>query len=230
MRLLSLHPITTELLFALGAGNWVAGRTDSCDYPEAAKRIPSIGKIFEIAQEPIAIFDPEIILASYNQDLLKGISAKPMLFYTPKTVKEMLELIQEIGKRIGKELEAEVAIHDLQAAFEKVQEKTQRFHKTKVFCPNPVIPAPLLAELVSLAGGELYLGDGSLESVQQFNPSLIIGDPQAMQQWQMLSAVQNERVFLVEESLLRPTPRLAEGACMLAKILHGVETITVQSS
>jgi iron complex transport system substrate-binding protein len=230
MRLLSLHPTTTELLFSFGAGNWVAGRTDACNYPESAKRIPSIGKPQEIAQEPIAIFDPEMILLSYNQEHLKGISAKPMIYYTPKTIKEMLEMMEQLGVKLGKELEANAIIHDLQSNFERTQQRTERFFKVKVFCPEPSIPAPFLAELVSLAGGELYMGDGSLESVQQFNPQFIIGNPETMQQWTTLAAVQNERVFQIDEQLLRPTARITEGLCALAKILHGVEQLTVQSS
>src|SRR5438093_13544563 len=41
-RVVSLSPAVTELLFALGAGDQVVGRTTWCDYPPAARAVPSV--------------------------------------------------------------------------------------------------------------------------------------------------------------------------------------------
>ena len=38
-RIASLIPATTELLFAIGAGGALVGRTTWCDYPPAAARV-----------------------------------------------------------------------------------------------------------------------------------------------------------------------------------------------
>ena len=42
-RVVSLIPATTELLFAIGAGPVVVGRTAWCDYPAAAAEVPNLG-------------------------------------------------------------------------------------------------------------------------------------------------------------------------------------------
>src|SRR2546426_10890156 len=42
-RIVSLSPAVTELLFALGAGDRVVGRTTWCDFPPAARAVPSLG-------------------------------------------------------------------------------------------------------------------------------------------------------------------------------------------
>ncbi len=42
MRIVSLVPAATELLFALGRGADVVGVTHECDYPEAARSLPQI--------------------------------------------------------------------------------------------------------------------------------------------------------------------------------------------
>jgi hypothetical protein len=42
-RIVSLNPTTTELLFALGAGDRLVGRTEACDYPAAAAGVASVG-------------------------------------------------------------------------------------------------------------------------------------------------------------------------------------------
>ena len=42
-RVVSLIPATTELLFAIGAGPLLVGRTAWCDYPPAAAAVPNLG-------------------------------------------------------------------------------------------------------------------------------------------------------------------------------------------
>ena len=42
MRIVSLVPHATELLFALGLGDQVVGVTHECDYPEAAQGVPAV--------------------------------------------------------------------------------------------------------------------------------------------------------------------------------------------
>ncbi|NUQ19607.1 MAG: hypothetical protein HOQ09_01470, partial [Gemmatimonadaceae bacterium] len=42
-RIVSLSPMTTELLFSIGAGERVVGRTDYDAWPAVAKRVPSVG-------------------------------------------------------------------------------------------------------------------------------------------------------------------------------------------
>ena len=42
MRIASLVPSATEILFALGLGDHVAGVTHECDYPEAAEQLPHL--------------------------------------------------------------------------------------------------------------------------------------------------------------------------------------------
>src|SRR2546428_9675125 len=42
-RVVSLLPTFTEILFAIGAGDRVVGRTAWCDYPPEALAVPSVG-------------------------------------------------------------------------------------------------------------------------------------------------------------------------------------------
>jgi iron complex transport system substrate-binding protein len=44
MRIVSLVPSATEMLFALGLGDDVVGVTHECDYPEAARDLPKVTK------------------------------------------------------------------------------------------------------------------------------------------------------------------------------------------
>ncbi len=61
-RIVSLNPTTTELLFALGAGDRLVGRTDACDYPAAAAGVPSVGAWLPPNVEAVAARSPDLVL------------------------------------------------------------------------------------------------------------------------------------------------------------------------
>src|SRR5262249_44758103 len=61
-RIVSLSPATTELLFALGAGSRVVGRTTWCDYPPEAKGVASVGDGLEPNIEAIAAQHPDLVV------------------------------------------------------------------------------------------------------------------------------------------------------------------------
>src|SRR5215469_14729494 len=42
MRIVSLLPSATEMVFALGRGDWLVGVTHECDYPPECARIPRV--------------------------------------------------------------------------------------------------------------------------------------------------------------------------------------------
>ncbi|MBA3646781.1 MAG: hypothetical protein H0W63_11480, partial [Gemmatimonadaceae bacterium] len=43
LRIVSLNPATTEIVFALGAGGRLVGRTSYDSWPDSAKLIPDLG-------------------------------------------------------------------------------------------------------------------------------------------------------------------------------------------
>jgi ABC-type hemin transport system, periplasmic component len=50
-KIISLTPATTEIIFALGAGERLVGDTDYCNYPEEAKAVTKIGGYSTISIE-----------------------------------------------------------------------------------------------------------------------------------------------------------------------------------
>src|SRR6184192_4740571 len=61
-RIVSLSPAVTELLFALGAGDWVVGRTTWCDYPPAERAVPSVGDGLNPNLEAVAARRPDLVI------------------------------------------------------------------------------------------------------------------------------------------------------------------------
>ena len=67
-RIVSLVPATTELLFAIGAGDAVVGRTQWCDYPEAALAVPSVGDGIGPNLELVVGRRPDLVLLYASAD------------------------------------------------------------------------------------------------------------------------------------------------------------------
>jgi len=67
-RIVSLSPSTTELLFAIGAGERIVGATRHCDYPEAAKSIPRVGggSLSGLSREAIISLEPDLVLCKWD--------------------------------------------------------------------------------------------------------------------------------------------------------------------
>src|SRR5262245_40070576 len=61
-RVVSLIPATTELLFAIGAGPLVVGRTTWCDYPAAATQVPNLGDGIRPNVEAIVAQHPDLVV------------------------------------------------------------------------------------------------------------------------------------------------------------------------
>jgi iron complex transport system substrate-binding protein len=229
MRILSLSRVATELVCALGGVHLLVGKTDSCTYPESAGSIPSIGPIVEITQEKILIFEPDLIVADTKQQVPEG---KTVFRIEPHTLEEVYTTIIALGALLEKQVEADLLVHDLRKVLEVLQEKSTHFRIVKVYFDSDV---PMyLRELVAIAGGELYYDVHELDKILAFGPQMVFsfGDPEdeklielieARPGWSALQAVAHERIFILDESLFRPTPRLAHGAAQLAKILHGIK-------
>ena len=62
--IISLSPGITEVLFDLGVGEKIVGRTKFCNYPDAALQIEEIGGISDASLEKIITLRPEIVITS----------------------------------------------------------------------------------------------------------------------------------------------------------------------
>src|SRR5213079_206586 len=61
-RVVSLLPSFTELLFAIGAGDRLVGRTTWCDYPPEALAVPSVGDGMPPSVEAVAARRPDLVV------------------------------------------------------------------------------------------------------------------------------------------------------------------------
>src|SRR5213593_4120091 len=101
-RVVSLLPSFTELLFAIGAGDRLVGRTTWCDYPPEAVRVPSVGDGMPPNVEAVAARHPDLaVLYRAGPNLT---AAEQLERLGIKTVLLDLNLLEQLGpgaRRLG---------------------------------------------------------------------------------------------------------------------------------
>ena len=130
LRIVSLGPNVTEIIYALGAGDQLVGRTDYCNYPEEALSATSIGTLWEPNLEAILALDADVAIASsivdpsFIESLGKaGITAYQ--FYEEESLEGTFKLIQEVADAIGKTAEGEEIVASMKARIDAVRAKTE---------------------------------------------------------------------------------------------------------
>ncbi len=129
--IVSLGPNVTEIIYALGAGDRLIGRTDYCNYPEEALSVQSVGTLYEPNLELIISLNPSIVIASSIVDPAFMESLEKAGIETLQVIKEeslngTYELIEEIAIAIGKTEEAAHLVTSLKDRIEKVTSITSQ--------------------------------------------------------------------------------------------------------
>ncbi len=126
--IISLSPSTTEILFAVGAGNQVVGRDDQSLFPEAALDLASVGAMWgELPTETILAMEPDLVLVAQiiSEEQVAALTDLDLNVYwqaNPSNYEELWDNLREIAALTGHETETETLIIDLDARVKAVQE------------------------------------------------------------------------------------------------------------
>jgi iron complex transport system substrate-binding protein len=235
MKIVSLAPSNTEILYAIGAEEDVVATTSLCDFPVEAVEKPSIGGWTNPKIERIHEFSPDLVLASDDLqdeavDEIQG-EGYPVLQVKPHSLEEVYESIIEIGERVDRKQEAEELVEEMKQDLEKISLPGS----PRIYCEEwmdpPMVSGNWIPDLIQEIGGEYFIEGGRSrefpeENILEFDPEYIFmnicGAGENLQGekilreregWEGISAVENGNVFVIDDSLLnRPGPRLVEGA------------------
>lgn len=234
VRIISLAPSNTEILYEIGAEEDVVATTSLCDYPEEATEKPGIGGWINPEIEEIQKFGPDLVLAS---DDLQDEAVRRMeeqdfevLQVRPHTVEEVFESIIEIGEAVGREERAEELVEDMKDSIENLEFNDSPQIYCEEWMDPPMASGNWIPGLVERADGKFFLEEGErsrefdLEKLKDFDPEYIFlnvcgagenvdrSEILERREWQNIAAVKEEKVFVLDDSLLnRPGPRLLEG-------------------
>ena len=245
LRIVSLSPGNTELLFAIGAGDNVVAGTESDDFPAEAKKLPHIGGFAASDLEKILVLKPDLVVSggSLNTKLNQALETAKVqtLILEPHSLSKATSSIRLLGHATGHDIQASKVIDDMNARIESVRKRTatvpDRPTVLILYDVNPIYTSPaesFIHDLINVAGGRDVVQKSlpgniiSSEQVVLAKPDVIIcgkyleDKVKAMPGWKSIPAVKNNRFFHSsdESVLVRPTPRLAQGVEELANYLH----------
>ena len=246
MRIVSLAPSNTEILFALGVGNQLAGVTAFCDYPKEAKLLSKVGGWTTASTDKILALKPDLVITSTflqkeASDRFKNLPFTH-LHVDPKTIATVFESISQIGEVVGKKKEAKRIVGHMEKAISTIQQHHGSL-RSRVYIEEwhqpPMVSGNWVPEMVAIAGGDYFpIQPGtpsrkvSGKEIKKFDPTIILlslcgfGTRPSKEivtkrkRWENLSAVKNNQVCVVDDSLFnRPGPRLILGIQLLSKLI-----------
>ena len=122
MQVVSLVPSLTELVYALGAGSSLVGRTRFCTEPAGlVDGVPIMGGTKNPHVDRIIALAPDLVLANREENRREDIEALEwadvsVLLTDPNTVDEAVAMIAEVGRQLGREREAAALVAEIGAA------------------------------------------------------------------------------------------------------------------
>ncbi|MDA1081269.1 MAG: helical backbone metal receptor [Gemmatimonadetes bacterium] len=244
-RIVSLNPVTTEFLFAAGAGPRVVGRTHWDLYPAEAAAVPDLGNGIGPNVEAVVGARPDLVILYAtvgNQRAVAALHAAGVRTLSIRTDRiDDLRRFANAYARVTGDSGGIVVADSVLASVEAVRQMPRPLIAPRVFWrmgDPPLFTAgsgSFVGELIELAGGSNVFGDisapspqVSLEEVVRRNPDLIIVGPTGAERiaesaaWRVIPAVRAGRVVVFDTALVaRPGVRLGEAARHVRELIYG---------
>ena len=123
-RIISIGPDITEIIFALGKGDKLVGRSAFCDYPPETQDITVVGDFYEWNLETIVSLEPDLIFASAmnteeNEKKLMDLGINIIFINQTESFEGVYETIGIIGKVLNAEAESTAVINRMNEDVEK---------------------------------------------------------------------------------------------------------------
>lgn len=231
-RIVSLSPAATEILFAVGAENQIVARTNLCNYPPEAQKLPAVGgfdgKLFSL--ENIISFKPDFVYLTegMHDHLVEPLTAYGIKVYVSKaqSLDDVLGEIQTIAEITGHKENGAKCVASIKDEFRQAQEESKNLaaHKPSVYWE--IWNAPYMSigndsflnEIIEIAGLENIFGAlkqkypvVSEESIIAAGPEMILyasdaplskGDFLKRGSWKNIPAIKNGRIYQIDADLM----------------------------
>jgi iron complex transport system substrate-binding protein len=246
-RVICLIPSVVDIVYSLGAGADVVAISDFTKYPGEALQKPSIGLPLSPSIEAIVALHPDLVLGSGDLNVLESAGSLqrlgiPVFMVDPHGIDGIYASILSIGKALNRETAADTLVAQLRTRVELVKARVAGKPRLRVLMAiwyDPVMTIgkkAFIGELIEAAGGRSVTGDIaqewpeiSLESIVSRQPDallfikgskLTVEGLRTRPGWEHVKAVQQGRVFYVDDRIQYPSPVAFDALEDLAKQFH----------
>lgn len=247
MKIVSLAPGVTEILYTLGFEEQIIGVSENCDFPEEAQKKSTCGNWVEADWGKIEQMKPDIIFTySFAQRKIKNDAEEKgfkVVHIAPKTLEQVFQSISLIGRSLGREDKANALVEGMKSKMLAIQGDVEGERKKKVYIEEwgnpPTAAGRWIPKLIEMAGGIPLSKEGDdgqpvlFKHIKEFNPEFMIvawkgtGDSvdiegiKKREGWGELDFVRKDKIIVIDDALLhRPGPRLVDGLIFIGKTIN----------
>ena len=244
-RIVSMMPASTEILFAMGAGPLLVGRSEFDKWPDAALAVPDLGPGLRPNVEALLGARPDLVILYASDDnraaarRLRDAGIRTAAFKVD-SIEQFDRITRLLGRLTGDSARGALVADTVMRTLDSVRALTRELKRVSVVMPayeQPLLViggGSFMSQLVEIAGGRNVYDSIPLpspavtfEDLIRRNPDAVLAPPdyaetlRASTRWRTLPAVRAGRVLHLDTALVyRPATRLGEGALSLALLLH----------
>ena len=243
-RVVSLAPSITELLFAIGAGDRVVGRTIYDQYPPAARQVPAVGDGLNPSVEAIVARHPDLVLlyrsthtdAAAQQLEQLGV---PTLVVRHDALADIARTARLLGRASGQDSGGQAVGRSIDSLLAHPLPPVRTRIAYVVWDSPPIVigAGSFLDELARRAGAENVFHDVATPSATVSIETIVARDPDWIAvvrdsagaalpawsrrpEWRVVRAVREGRLLQLPADLFgQPSARAPEAIALLARML-----------
>lgn len=254
MRLVSLSPHITELLFEIGIGERIVGTVRYSDFPPEAGSIQRVGDAFSVNIEMLVQLEPDLVIAWHSGGSGRTISkieslGIPVYFNEAKNLAGIGDSGAKIAILAGIEEAGATIAEQYQRTLQRIKKQHASDVRVKIFYQisdlslYTVNRDHLIGEAIRLCGGDNIFADSiirvpqvGIEAVIAASPDVIVyssgNEDRADNHWtnrwrrfDTIPAVANGHLYsLPADIITRPSFRMVEGIEKLCQLMNLART------
>ena len=188
LRIISLSPTLTEILFELGVGESMVGVTTYCVYPPEAQQKEKIGDFVNPNIEKMLSLQPDLIFAerwssSKIVARLQEAGLNVVEVRSPHSIEEIYQVIHQVGQAVKKDDRARVIEADMRKRIDLIRAQAERMtYRPKIYIeidlPSWTVGRnSYTSEAVTLCGARNIFEDVEKPALQVSNEVIIERNP-----------------------------------------------------
>ena len=207
-RIVSLVPATTEMLFAMGAGDRLAGVSNYDRFPPEVARLPRVGGLLDPNVERLLALKPDLVIVYGTQtDLQRQLERAniPIFPYVHRGLPDITDTMRALGERIGAKAAADAAAARIEQQLAVIRARVAGLSRPKTLLVFGREQGTLrhidasggygfLHDLLELAGGADVLGDLHQQSVDMSTEMILTRAPDVILELRYGDSLKPERM------------------------------------
>lgn len=245
--IISMSPELTEIIYALGAGEKMIGRSTYCNFPDETADIQDFGTLFDLNIESIVAAAPDLVFLTSmaSEELVNSLLDNGLVVIAVDKDSDLqgtYEHFSMVGKIIGEEDAAQALTMKVQGEVEAVLAKVADLEKPSVYYSvyagdgydSTATGDTFIHGMIQAAGGDNVAKDGefwsySVETLVEQDPDMIFCSDeegtktriQSLEGYSDLTAVIEDRLYEVNADIFsRQGPRVGQAIEVMAQLIH----------